>query len=441
MTDLLIRGFDGALIHPEDEGYEAGRSVWNAVVDRRPALIAKCASTADVVAAIRYGRQAGLEIGVRGGGHSFLGHPVVEGGLLIDLSGLAAVRVDPGTRRAWVGGGALLGALDIAAQRYGLATTAGNVSHTGVGGLTLGGGTGWLGRLLGLTCDNVASYQLVTADGEVLRVDTNGHPDLFWALRGGGGNFGVVTEFEFRLHPVGTQAFVADFYYELDEARTALRAWRDLFADTPRLATPVARVGCRDEFGGRRMASIGFVWVGDPDEGRRLLPSYAGIGRPVAQHARDLSYLDLQMGDDDIEQPKIRRYCKGLYLREFPDRAIDAFLASSNKLGARLTLNGGAMADVPPGASAYSHRDALLEFTTSAGWTDPTEDETRVDATRAYAAGLEPFASGSYVNTISDDDATAVHRAYSTADLTRLTGVKRQYDPANVFHHTHNIRP
>jgi FAD/FMN-containing dehydrogenase len=277
MTDLLIRGFDGVLIHPEEEGYEAGRAVWNAVVDRRPALIAKCASTADVVAAIRYGREAGLEIGVRGGGHSFLGHPVVEGGLLIDLSGLATVRVDPATRRAWVGGGALLGALDIAAQRYGLATTAGNVSHTGVGGLTLGGGTGWLGRLLGLTCDNVASYQLVTADGDVLRVDANGHPDLFWALRGGGGNFGVVTEFEFRLHPVGTQAFVADFYYELDEARTALRAWRDLFADTPRRATPVARVGCWDEFGGRRMASIGFVWVGDPDEGRRLLPSYAGI--------------------------------------------------------------------------------------------------------------------------------------------------------------------
>lgn len=441
MTDVLISGFDGVLIHPEDEGYEAGRSVWNAVVDRRPALIAKCASTADVVSAVRYGRQAGLEIGVRGGGHSFLGFPVVEGGLLIDLSGLASVRIDPGTRRAWVGGGALLGALDIAAQRFGLATTAGNVSHTGVGGLTLGGGTGWLGRLLGLTCDNVASYQLVTADGDLLRVDAKAQPDLFWALRGGGGNFGVVTEFEFRLHPVGTQAFVADFYFDLDEARTALRAWRDLFADTPRRATPVARVGRWDEFGGRRMASIGFVWVGDPDEGRQLLPAYSGIGRPVAQHARELSYLDLQMGDDDTERHQLRRYCKGLYLREFPDRAIDAFLAPGNEMGARLTMNGGAMADVPPGASAYSHRDALLEFTTSAAWTDPAEDEARVGSTRTYAAGLEPFASGSYVNTISDDDATAVRRAYSTPDLTRLAAVKRQYDPTNVFRHTHNIRP
>ena len=441
LTDLLIRGFDGDLIHPEDQGYDASRSVWNAIVDRRPALIAKCASTSDVVAAIRYGREAGLEIGVRGGGHSFLGLPVVDDGLMIDLSGLATVRVDPGTRRAWVGGGALLGALDIAAQCYGLATTAGNVSHTGVGGLTLGGGTGWLGRLLGLTCDNVASYQLVTADGDVLRVDANSHPDLFWALRGGGGNFGVVTEFEFCLHPVGTEAFVADFYYDLNQARTALRAWREMFADTPRRATPVARVGQWEEFDGRRMASIGIVWVGDPDEGRRLLPAYSAIGRPVVQRARELSYLDLQMGDDEVEQHAIRRYCKGLYLREFPDQAIDAFLAPGNKMGARLALNGGAMADVPPGASAYSHRDALLEFTTSAGWTDPAEDETRVSATRAYAAGLEPFASGSYVNTISDTDATAVNRAYSTADLTRLATIKRRYDPTNVFHHTLNIRP
>jgi FAD/FMN-containing dehydrogenase len=442
VIDHLIRGFDGVLIQPGDEGYDAGRAVWNAVVDRRPALIARCASTADVVAAVRYGQEAGLEIGVRGGGHSFLGLPVVDGGLLIDLSGLSAVRVDPGSRRAWVGGGALLGALDVAAQRYGLATTAGNVSHTGVGGLTLGGGTGWLARLHGLSCDNVASYQLVTADGAVLRVDANEHPRLFWALRGGGGNFGVVTEFEFRLHPVGTQAIVAYFYYELDEARTALQGWRELFPDTPRRATPVARVGRWDEFDGRPMASIGFVWVGDPDEGRQLLASYSRIGRPVSQQVDELSYLELQTGQDDVEEHAIRRYCKGLYLRDLPDPAIDAFLALGNDCsGARMTLNGGAVADVPAGTSAYSHRDALVEFTTSAGWTDPTEDDAKIGAVRKYAAGLEPFASGSYVNTLSDDDATSVRRAYSTADLTALAAVKRQYDPTNVFHRTHNILP
>ncbi|TDO44936.1 FAD/FMN-containing dehydrogenase [Kribbella sp. VKM Ac-2527] len=454
MTEVMIRGFDGVLLRPHDSGYDAGRAVWNAVVDRRPALIAKCASTADVVAALRYGREAGLEIGVRCGGHSFLGLPVVEDGLLIDLSGLSAVRVDPGSRRAWVGGGALLGALDVAAQRYGLATTAGNVSHTGVGGLTLGGGIGWLARLHGLSCDNVASFELVTADGDVLRVSETEHPDLFWGLRGGGGNFGVVTEFEFRLHPVGTRALVADLIYELDDAGTALRGWRDLFADTPRRATPVARVGRRDDDRGggagkesrlaRPMASIGYVWVGDPDEGRRLLASYSRIGRPVAQQVRELSYLDLQTGDDDVEGHAMRRYCKDHYLRELPDAAIDAFLAWDNdpfRPGARMTLNGGAIADEPDEDSAFSHRDALVEFTTAAGWTNPAEDGPRIAAARRYAAGLEPYASGAYVNTFADQDDSALRRAYSPAKLARLRDLKRAYDPANIFHRTTNIRP
>ncbi len=444
MTDLMIRGFDGLLVGPGDDGYDAGRAVWNAIVDRRPALVARCASTADVVTALRYGREAGLEIGVRGGGHSFLGLPVTDGGLLIDLSGLSSVRVDPGSRRAWVGGGSLLGALDVAAQQYGLATTAGNVSHTGVGGLTLGGGVGWLARLLGLSCDNVASYELVTADGDVLRASTTEHPDLFWGLRGGGGNFGVVTEFEFRLHPVGTQALVVDVYYEVDDAGVALRGWRDMFADTPRQATPVARVGRREEFGGRPVASIGYVWVGDPDEGRRLLPSYSQIGRPLASRVRELSYLDLQTGDDAAEGHALRRYCKGHYLRELPDAAIDVFLAWGDdpfRPNALLTLNGGAIAEVPDEDSAYSHRDAQVEFTTAAGWTAPDEDEARITAARRYAADLAPYTSGAYVNTIADEDDSVLRRAYSAAKLARLRDLKRSYDPTNVFHRTTNIRP
>ena len=273
----MVRGFEGSVVGPGDDGYDAGRAVWNAIVDRRPALIARCASTADVVAAVRYGREAGLEIGVRCGGHSMLGLPVADGGLLIDLAPLSAVRVDPGSRRAWVGGGALLGALDVASQRYGLATTAGNVSHTGVGGLTLGGGIGWLARAHGLSCDNVASFEVVTADGEVVRASETEHPELYWGLRGGGGNFGVVTEFEFRLHPVGTRALVAEFVHEYDDAGTALRGWRDLFANAPRAATPLARIGGSGE-SGRPVATIGYVWVGNPDDGRRLLASYRGSG-------------------------------------------------------------------------------------------------------------------------------------------------------------------
>ncbi|TDU87944.1 FAD/FMN-containing dehydrogenase [Kribbella voronezhensis] len=430
---MTATALDGLLLRPGEAGYDAGRAVWNAMVDRRPAAIARCRSTADVVAALRYGREAGLEIGVRCGGHSFLGLPVVADGLLIDLSAISSVTVDPARRLARVGGGALLGALDVATQRYGLATTAGNVSHTGVGGLTLGGGIGWLARAYGLSCDNVTSYELVTADGSVLRVSAGEHPDLYWGLRGGGGSFGVVTAFEFRLHPVGTRALVVDQFYELPDAAEALRGWRELLVDMPRLATPVARVGQRD---GRLMAGIGYVWVGDPEEGLRLLPSYQEIGKPVETQVQELSYLELQTRLDDTERHAVRRYCKGHYLRSLPDAAIEAFLAPNNNPGARLTLNGGAIGDIADADTAFGHRDALIEFTTGDAWTDPADDEARITAARTYAAGLEPYTSGSYVNTIADQDPAAVRRAYSPAKLARLHDLKRSYDPDNIFTRT-----
>jgi FAD/FMN-containing dehydrogenase len=240
-----------------DPGYDQARTVWNAMVDRRPRIIARCASASDVITAVRTARDLGLQIGVRCGGHSVLGLAVPEDGLMIDLTPMGAVRVDPARRRAVVQGGALLGALDRAAQRHGLATTAGNVSHTGVGGLTLGGGMGWLARQYGLACDNVISYQVVTADGRLLRASRTEHPDLYWGLRGGGGNFGVVVEFEFRLHPAGTRALVAEHTFGAEHAAAALRGWRDLAADAPRPATFTASV--RD--GG---VTAGLVWVGDP---------------------------------------------------------------------------------------------------------------------------------------------------------------------------------
>ena len=230
---LTIPGFAGELIDPDDAGYDAHREVWNAMVDRRPELIARCASAADVAAAIGHARQAGLDIGVKCGGHSVLGLSVPEGGLMIDLTPMGDVRVDPIARRATVGGGALLRYLDQASQAHGLATTAGNVSHTGVGGLTLGGGMGWLARQFGLACDNVEAYTLVTADGETLRATATQHPDLFWGLRGGGGNFGVVTEFEFRLHPVAGQAMVVELAFDAADAYEPMRRWRDLLPDAP----------------------------------------------------------------------------------------------------------------------------------------------------------------------------------------------------------------
>jgi FAD/FMN-containing dehydrogenase len=233
----LAERLDGRLLTPGDPEYAEARKVWNAMVDRRPRVIARCASRADVAAAVRFARDQDLEIGVRCGGHGVVGLAVPEGGLMIDLTPSGGVRVDAERRRAWVEGGALLGALDRATQNHGLATTAGNVSHTGVGGLTLGGGMGWLARRFGLSCDNVAAFELITADGTVVRANETENPELSWGLRGGGGNFGIVTEFEFRLHPVAGEALVVDLYFPVEQAAPVLRGWRDLSASAPRDAT------------------------------------------------------------------------------------------------------------------------------------------------------------------------------------------------------------
>jgi FAD/FMN-containing dehydrogenase len=430
----------GAVLTPADPGYEEARTVWNAMVDRRPAVIARCASAADVVAALRYGRANGLEIGVRCGGHSIVGHPIPEGGLTIDLSPMNAVRVDPEDRRATVQGGALLGALDREAQKHGLATTAGNVSHTGVGGLTLAGGMGWLARRFGLSCDNVVSFELVTAGGEVLRVSEDEHAELFWGLRGGGGNFGIVTEFVFSLHSIDGRALAVDLIFELDAAQPAFRRWRDLIATAPREATLTVGVGAVD---GRRVARVGYVWVGDPNEGRELLAELRGDGSPVAEEIAELSYIELQQVDDDTrEQHGQRRYWKGHYLRELTDDAVRALLADGPHLPAvGFQAYGGAIADVSGDATAFSHREALGELVIRAGWTDPREDELRMEAARAYARSLEPFASGTYVNTADDEGQAGTRRAYSEAKLARLTALKDRYDPANVFHRNTNIKP
>ena len=455
----LRRTLDGKAMVPGDEGYDSAREVWNAMADRRPAVAVRCTSNADVAAAIAFARQHNLEIGVRCGGHSILGTCVPEGGLLIDLAGMRSVRVDPDARRAWVQGGALLGNLDRAAQEFGLATTAGNVSHTGVGGLTLGGGMGWLARRFGLACDNVVSYEIVTADGATLRVSESEHDDLFWGLRGGGGNFGVVTEFEFRLHPIGTTAMLIDNTFDLTEAPSAMRRWRDLLGDqVPAPATPIAWVGTiadspdmQSQLRNRTVASLGFVWVGDPDEGRRLVPLVDSLGTPITKRVEDLSYLRLQSVDDEVHRPgSRRRYFKGHYLSELRDEAIDAFLSQgepdSSADRSRLPNGsfqgyGGAITATSNDDSAFSHRNALVEFVASTAWTDAAEDGQRMDAARRFGAALEPYASGVYVNVLGDEGERGVRRAYPPDKLARLAALKRRYDPDNVFHLNQNIRP
>jgi hypothetical protein len=408
------------------------------MIDRRPALIVQCASLGDVVSAVRLARERDLEIGVRCGGHNIAGLAVPHGGVMIDLRGLDRVTVDPIMLRARVQGGAMLGALDRAAQAFGLATTAGNVSHTGVGGLTLGGGMGWLARQYGLACDNVVSCTVVTADGELVRASADEHPDLFWGLRGGGGNFGIVVEFEFRLHPVGTRTLVADLSFPLDRAAGALRAWRDLAAAAPREATLTAEIS-------GDTATLGYVWVGDPEAGRGFLTQLRSIGVPRREVVHEVSYLTLQSRDDSIEGHSYRRYWKGHYLHGLSDAAIGALLdrdpADASLPGVSLQAYGGAIADVDDDATAFGHRRTRFEYVAAVKWTDPDEDSMRMGAARQAAARLDPFATGAYVNTLNDEGTAGVRRAYSEAKRARLTAIKDAYDPANVFHLNHNIAP
>jgi FAD/FMN-containing dehydrogenase len=423
-TELLT------LLTEGDAGYDEARTVWNAMVDRRPAAIARCRDTAEVAAAVRYARDHDLEIAVRCGGHNIAGLAVPEGGLMIDLTPMNEVRVDPEQQIAWIQGGALLGELDRAAQEYGLATTAGNVSHTGVGGLTLGGGMGWLARQFGLACDNVISYELVTADGDVVTASATENPELFWGLRGGGGNFGIVTAFEFRLHQVGTRTLVAEFSYPAEEGFAVLRGWRDLNATAPRQATFTAGVR-GDE------VTVGFVWVGDPAEGAELVPAFRSLGTVVAESIEELPYLTLQSRDDSVQGHRFRRYWKGHYFKSLPDDAIRALLRNPG-IGASLQAYGGAISEVPDEDAAFSHRDTLFEFVTATRWEDPADDAERIATIRAYAATLDPYAGGAYVNTLNGE---SVSRAFPPAKLARLTALKNTYDPANVFHLNQNIRP
>lgn len=422
------------VLRPGDSGYDSSRAVWNAMVDHKPAVVVRCRTADDVVAALALARRDGLEVGVRCGGHSVVGHGVPDGGLMIDLTPMGAVRVDPERRRAWVQGGALLGALDAATQPFGLATTAGNVSHTGVGGLTLGGGMGWLARRCGLACDNVVAYEVVTAAGEIVRASADERPDLFWALRGGGGNFGVVTQFEFRLHDVGTRALDVQLDFPADAAAAAAFRWRDLSADAPREATYTAHVH-------DGAASFGFVWVGDPAEGRAHAAVLDALGTPGGRRVTELSYLDLQTREDDTAGHAVRRYWKGHYFSDLPDAALEALLAHGPDVRAGLQAYGGAIAEVPDDDAAFSQRATRFEYVVATGWTDPAEDARRIAAARHDAALLEPYASGVYVNVLADDGAAGVRRAYPPAKLARLAAVKREYDPENVFHLNQNIPP
>ncbi|KQT02255.1 FAD-binding oxidoreductase [Cellulomonas sp. Leaf395] len=434
---VLPGRFEGEVLVPDSPDYDVARTVWNGTVDRRPAYVVRCAGTDDVRAAVRVARELGLPLGVRGGGHSAPGWAVPDGGLMIDLSRMRGVDVDPGASTAQVQGGALLGSLDAASQPYGLATTAGIVSHTGIGGLALGGGVGWLGRELGLTCDNALGYEVVTADGELVRATADEHPDLFWGLRGGGGNFGVVTRFDLTLHDVGTKALVAEV--DLDPARglDALRTWLAWADDAPRRATLIAEVRAGGPL------TLGFVWVGPPDDAAPVVARLDGLGAALARRVAPISYVDLQRQSDVGAGHGFRRYAKSHYVRELPDAALEAFLAhaEADVGAASLVAYGGAIADVDPGATAFAHRDTRFEYDVGAKWEDPADDERHAATCRRLAATIEPWSVGVYVNALGAEGAAGVHRAYGAATYARLQALKSAWDPDNAFRLNQNIPP
>lgn len=446
----------GTVLVPGDADYDGARLIWNGAIDRYPAAVARCESPADVAEALACARARGLEVAVRGGGHGYWGAAVPERGLMIDLSPLDGVTVDPVARRARVGGGAKLAQLDAACQEHGLAVPAGTVSHTGVGGLTLGGGFGWLTRLHGLSIDNLESAEVVLADGRCVRASAEEHPDLFWALRGGGGNFGVVTEFEFRLHPVGPIVHLGLLFVEQDRAAHAIRTARDAFRSVPAgispgiaciSAPPAPFVPPQHHFApGVAAIMIGF---GTPEEHAAALAPVRDALDPLFEVVMPLPYVALQQMLDEGAFWGIRAYTKGLYLDDLPDAAVDALAerlpGRTSPLSEVLIFPfGGAFADVADADTAFGgSRSMKYVMAIEAMSPDPetyARDRQWVrdtwDALRPAAVG-----PGSYVNLMSEIDDRTLRATYGSEKYERLARIKARYDPGNVFSVNANIKP
>ena len=435
----LAGSLDGQLLLKDDFGYDGAREIWNGMHDRHPAVILRARSTVDVVNAVNFARERELLLAVKGGGHSWPGHSTADGALMIDLSAMNEVAVDPGSRRAKVGGGALLYDLDFASMRHGLATTAGIVSHTGVGGLTLGGGYGRLGRKLGLTIDSLLGAQLVCADGRVRRPSAEEDKDLFWAIRGGGGNFGVVTEFEFALHDVPPDMYGGVIQWPLAAARDVLNhhaehssKYSDEMFVAPGLTTAAD--------GSARLA-IDICHCGDPRDAERELAPLRAVARPVLDGAVPTSYLTMQTRMDGVARPGIRSYIKSGMVGEFTPALIDTMLDNFEP-GKGVAINsfatGGRIAEVAETATAWPHRNAHSMIAALSFWPDAGADSARVGAVRSLWSKLEPHVGGYYANIQADkiDVAGNYGPVYG-----RLVTIKKTYDPMNLFRLNSNIRP
>jgi len=440
----LADSLRGRLLRPGDGGYDEARKVWNGMIDRRPAFIARCAGVADVIAAVRFAREHELLVSVRGGGHNITGNAVCEGGLMIDLSPMKSARVDPVNRRARAEAGLTWGEYNRETQAFGLASTGGVVSTTGIAGLTLGGGLGWLGAKHGLSCDNLLSADIVTADGQFLTVSGDQHPDLFWGLRGGGGNFGVVTSFEYQLHPVGP-VLAGMVVHPMSRAKDVLQFYRDFCRGCP--DEMVAAGALMTSHDGDPVAVIVAAFIGDPTAGEKAVASLRKFGPPLVDTIAPMSYVALNtLFDAAFPYGGVQRYWKSSFLKELGDDMLDIITARSAKFLSPMSnvlffhLHGAATR-VDRDATAFGLRDDQWDYDVISQWNDPGESPDHIQWTREFWTAVEPFASGQvYVNHLDAEEGTRIRAAYSD-NFGRLVALKNKFDPTNLFRLNQNIKP
>jgi len=450
--DGLREAMRGMVITPSDPGYDEARTVMNAMIDRRPAAIVRPVNAGDVIESIRFARENGLVVSVRGGGHSVPGFGTNDGGLVIDLSLMKGVRIDPREATARAEGGATWGDLNHAAHAFGLATTGGIISTTGIGGLTLGGGIGYLARKHGLSLDNLVSADVVTADGRMLTACETENEDLFWALRGGGGNFGVVTSFEYRLHSVD-MIYGGPIFYELDRAETILKGFRELIAKAPeelgafpafQIAPPLPFIP--EDRHGDTLALMVLCWAGPIEKGEEMIRPWRSLAPVVAEMVGPMPYPVLNSAFDALVGPGLQHYWKASFLRELDDASIAAYVEHGSRVptvnsAVHIYAIDGAPNRVDKGATAFAYRDAHFAPVIAGMWPDPADNEKNIQWVRDFYAATAPHAeAGGYINFMSSDDQSRIEANYG-GNYRRLVQIKRKYDPDNVFHMNQNIRP
>ena len=442
----LAGQLSGSLLGPDQEGYDAARAVHNGLIDRRPALIVRCRTPNDVIAALAVARREGLEVSIRGGGHNVAGRAVSDGGVMIDLAEMKGITIDPDRRTATAEGGVLWGELNDAAAEHGLAVTGGAVSGTGIAGYTLGGGLGWLMAKYGLAADNLLTVDLVTAEGDVLHVDAASHPDLFWALRGGGGNFGVATSFTYRLHPVQT-VIGGLIAHPIDTAPELLRFYRDAVADASDDLTVFAGLVHAPDGSGAKLAALVVFHTGDPDQAELELEPFKTWGSPLVVEVGPMPYPVMNTILDAGFPNGALNYWLSSFTRGLPDElieiAVERFATAPSAMTSILFEHyHGAVTRVGATETAVPHREQGWNLLIPSVWTDPAQSEANIAWSREAFAAMRPhFGSGRWLNYLGDDQADDAIRAAYGPNYDRLAEVKRRYDPDNVFHLNHNIAP